>query len=312
MSTLIGNYLILSPHKHTHTHTHTRLSSISLHNIISHRVVLPQILNIRESSWHIVTPFRTFLSGQAAFLPRPWMLRMGVRQQKVYGSQAGLVCRMILDASIQPSFPDVSRVLHRIASYCIILHLIIVACLAYFLKVYTVCMSVHVFAFYWFFLQSFGFFGVRWSLTVQLWLPAESCRPQKMLWFLIVPLFTRAAVGVHDDVATGVCEAEWFDARASWADLDLYCQNWQGPRIYQCLDLFSHSQRLAHTFTRHAKQAIAYDIASNQEEDILARSGFYLALDLVLMLLELSLAHFLMSPCVFLLQGFPGILKLAK
>ena len=128
-----------------------------------------------------------------------------------------------------------------------------------------------------------------------------------MLWFLIVSLFARAAVGVHDDVATSVCEAEWFDARASWTDLDLYCQNWQGPRIYQCLDLFSHSQRLARTFTRHAKQAVAFDIASNQQEDILARSGFYLALDLVLMLLELSLAHFLMFPCVFLLQGFPMI-----
>ena len=128
-----------------------------------------------------------------------------------------------------------------------------------------------------------------------------------MLWFLIVSLFARAAVGVHDDVATSVCEAEWFDARASWTDLDLYCQNWQGPRIYQCLDLFSHSQRLARTFTRHAKQAVAFDIASNQQEDILARSGFYLALDLVLMLLALSLAHFLMFPCVFLLQGFPMI-----
>lgn len=110
-----------------------------------------------------------------------------------------------------------------------------------------------------------------------------------MLWFLIVSLFARAAVGVHDDVATSVCEAEWFDARASWTDLDLYCQNWQGPRIYQCLDLFSHSQRLARTFTRHAKQAVAFDIASNQQEDILARSGFYLALDLVLMLCDHAL-----------------------
>ena len=109
-----------------------------------------------------------------------------------------------------------------------------------------------------------------------------------MLWFLIVLLFTGAAVGVHDDVATSVCEAEWFDAGASLADLDLYCQNWQGVRTYQCLDLFSHSQRLANTFTRHGKQAIAFDIASNQQEDILARGGFYLALDLVLMSLELN------------------------
>ena len=114
MSTLVGNYL----------HTHTRISSISLHNIISHRVMLPQILNIPESSWHILTPFRTFLSGQAAFLPRPWMLRMGVRQQKVYGSQAGLDCRMILDDLGCFDSTVVSCVLHHIALYCILLLLV--------------------------------------------------------------------------------------------------------------------------------------------------------------------------------------------
>ena len=110
------------------------------------------------------------------------------------------------------------------------------------------------------------------------------------------------------------CIEIYWDMRGIYCDvlscIEIYwdtVKNWQGPRIYQCLDLFSHSQRLARTFTRHAKQAVAFDIASNQQEDILARSGFYLALDLVLMLLELSLAHFLMFPCVFLLQGFPMI-----
>lgn len=182
--------------------------------------------------------------------------------------------------------------LHHIASHC---------CL---LGIYYLCNSKYIVGFFHdfacncIFLQSFGFFGVRWSLTVSI--SCDCLPPSKMLWFLIVLLFTGAAVGAHDDVATSVCEAEWFDAGASLADLDLYCQNWQGARIYQCLDLFSHSQRLARTFTCHGKQAIAFDIASNQQEDILARSGFYLALDLVLMLLELTFAYFLTLSFVFL------------
>ena len=131
--------------------------------------MLPQILNIPESSWHILTPFRTFLSGQAAFLPRPWMLRMGVRQQKVYGSQAGLDCRMILDDLGCFDSTVVSCVLHHIALYCILLLLV----WHIFQSIRSLCMILHVFACICIFLQSFGFFGVRWSLTVQLWLPAD-------------------------------------------------------------------------------------------------------------------------------------------
>jgi hypothetical protein len=52
------------------------------------------------------------------------MLRMGVRQQKVYGSQAGLDCRMILDDLGCFDSTVVSCVLHHIALYCILLLLV--------------------------------------------------------------------------------------------------------------------------------------------------------------------------------------------
>lgn len=65
-------------------------------------------------------------------------------------------------------------------------------------------------------------------------------------------------------------------------ELEEYCVQWKNPRTLFCLDLFSKSQRIARTFQKSGWASAAFDIARNPDEDILARDGFYRALDLTL------------------------------
>ena len=136
MSTLVGNYL--------HPHTHTRASHQS-HFIISYHIASCChkswiFLNHPDTSWH---HFALFWVAKLPFFLDRECCAWGCASRRCMGAKRDWIAGwswMILDALIQPSFP----------AYCIILHLI-VACLAYFFKVYAVfawfCMSLHVFAF---------------------------------------------------------------------------------------------------------------------------------------------------------------------
>ena len=113
---------------------------------------------------------------------------------------------------------------------------------------------------------------------------------------------SHGARGGHDDAATGIPETEWFAASHHMEELEEYCVQWKNPRVLFCLDLFSKSQRIARTFQKNGWASAAFDIATNPDEDILARDGFYRALDLALAFLDRkTIEHFFFNATFFLM-----------
>lgn len=84
------------------------------------------------------------------------------------------------------------------------------------------------------------------------------------------------------DMSTGLTEKDWFVASEHLAELDAYCEQWEGLRSLHIFDFFSHSRRVSCSFERKGFRARSYDIRSSPSEDILSRAGFYLALHCVL------------------------------
>ena len=101
-----------------------------------------------------------------------------------------------------------------------------------------------------------------------------------LLAFLV---FGIGAVRNRDDVSTQTLEGEWFHASQHVPELVSYIQGWQGAPCFSCIELFSSSWKVAKTWQKNGHRAYAYDIQNSASEDMLSRSGFYKALDLILM-----------------------------
>ena len=86
----------------------------------------------------------------------------------------------------------------------------------------------------------------------------------------------------HDDVAASLPEAMWFDASAHVEKLQEYCVAWKGTRDIYLADMFSASQGLKTAFEKRGYRAQAFDIHTSYKQDILAQSGFYAAVDMIM------------------------------
>ncbi|CAL1126186.1 unnamed protein product, partial [Cladocopium goreaui] len=75
------------------------------------------------------------------------------------------------------------------------------------------------------------------------------------------------------DMSTGLTEKDWFVASERLAELDAYCEQWEGLRSLHVFDFFSHSRRVSCSFERKGFRARSYDIRSSPSEDILSRAG---------------------------------------
>lgn len=85
------------------------------------------------------------------------------------------------------------------------------------------------------------------------------------------------------DASTTQPEDKWYVASDDWQRLNHYCSMWRGARRFDCVDVFSHSQRFASAFARAGFMAVAYDIKSCAQQDVTCQTGF-------MMLLEYGLA----------------------
>lgn len=108
-------------------------------------------------------------------------------------------------------------------------------------------------------------------------------------WAFLLCGLPALCAGAGDDASTGLAEGDWFVAADHANALGEYCSSWATARTLKCLDLFSASANIAKTFRKHGHEAVAFDIATNKDHDILSKSGFYQALDFALQPLGLFL-----------------------
>lgn len=111
----------------------------------------------------------------------------------------------------------------------------------------------------------------------------------------------------HLDASTTVDEKLWFSASKNWGAVSDFCRKWNGVRQYHCLDTFSASKRIAHTFEQHNFCAVSYDIKGNALHDITSRGGFMELLDLGLRFLDSGVMYckgFIFLICCLLLYDF--------
>ena len=82
------------------------------------------------------------------------------------------------------------------------------------------------------------------------------------------------------DQSSSVPEGQWYYADKDYDEWFAWCQSWTGVREYQCLDLFSASQRIALAAERLGRDAASFDIKSDARQDATTRRGFHLMLSL--------------------------------
>ena len=97
------------------------------------------------------------------------------------------------------------------------------------------------------------------------------------------PVGAQVLSGRSLDASTTQPEDKWYVASDDWQRLNHYCSMWRGARRFDCVDVFSHSQRFASAFARAGFMAVAYDIKSCAQHDVTCQTGF-------MMLLEYGLA----------------------
>ena len=98
-----------------------------------------------------------------------------------------------------------------------------------------------------------------------------------MLWLMWVHCACGMPQG--DDASTTVLESEWFHAAAEMPLLDDYCQQWVGERTWNCVDVFSASQRFQKHFQKYGWTATSYDVKNNAAHDVTARKGMEILLN---------------------------------
>ena len=86
-------------------------------------------------------------------------------------------------------------------------------------------------------------------------------------------------IAFADDISTSQHESQWFRATDCLAELNSWCQEWEGIRMWHCLDGFSYSRRVASSFEYFGYRACNFDIRCSKEQDILSRRGFFMALN---------------------------------
>lgn len=102
-----------------------------------------------------------------------------------------------------------------------------------------------------------------------------------LAWFSVGTCGAKTSTN-DQDMSTGLTEKDWFRASEHLAELNAYCEQWEGLRSVHIFDFFSYSRRVSCSFERKGFRARSYDIRSSPSEDILSRAGFYLALHCVL------------------------------
>ena len=86
-------------------------------------------------------------------------------------------------------------------------------------------------------------------------------------------------VSSHEDTFTAAVENAWFRAENHLEEINDYVTNWIGKRTKHCLDAFGASKRMKSAWLAQGREATAFDVTLNKQDDIVMRSGFFRMVD---------------------------------